>query len=320
MSVPGTFGMNYQLLKWAYATDPDPIKALFNGCLDLGYHPTVLHNTVISIIPKPRKTNMVDPKSYWPISLLEMLSKLLEKIITKWLIFEAGKHNLLPHTQFGGCDMTSCTDAGLCLVNNIHAYWNHKEHVSLLTMDISGYFNNIDHTQLIYTCQHLGYLDNICNWLKSYLSNHTAQPQVDDVMCTPIALPSVSVPQGSPLSPILSSIYSIPLLQCLQDDCLSTCAYIDDFSILVHLPSVSYNIEILNEADSMAINTLTLLGLDFDMEKSDLIHFISPKQEPHSFNLNITHPNGKRYEIQHRHSIHWLGFYLDHYLNFKDHV
>ncbi|KAJ1299690.1 hypothetical protein OPQ81_005380 [Rhizoctonia solani] len=189
MSAPGAFGTNYRLLKWAYAANPDPIETLYNGCLDLGYHPSALRNAVISIIPKPRKTNMSDPKSYRPISLLETLSKLLEKIITRRLIFEAGKHDLLPHTQFGGRDMTSCTDAGICLVNDIHAYWNQKEYVSLLTMDVSGYFNNIDHVRLIYMCKRLGYSSNICNWLHSYLNNRTAQPRVDDVMCSPIAPP-----------------------------------------------------------------------------------------------------------------------------------
>ncbi|KAJ1309093.1 hypothetical protein OPQ81_004771 [Rhizoctonia solani] len=41
-SAPGAFGTNYRLLKWAYTANPDPIETLYNGCLDLGYHPSAL--------------------------------------------------------------------------------------------------------------------------------------------------------------------------------------------------------------------------------------------------------------------------------------
>ncbi|KAJ1308157.1 hypothetical protein OPQ81_003873 [Rhizoctonia solani] len=214
-SAPGAFGTNYCLLKWAFYLHPDIFTWLFNCCLWIGYHPTCLHNTVISPIPKPHCTNMSHPKNYRPIALLKTLSKLLEKVITKHLIHEAGAHNLIPHSQFGGHNMTSCTNAGLCMTHNICMCWAQKKEVMLLTLDVLGYFNNVDHACLIYTLDRLGYLDQICNWLQSYLTSHTAQFHVDGTLCLQLQLPSVSVPQGSPLSPILSSLYSIPPSGCL---------------------------------------------------------------------------------------------------------
>ncbi|KAJ1304087.1 hypothetical protein OPQ81_008491 [Rhizoctonia solani] len=208
-SVPGTFGTNYCLLKWAFYSHPNIFTWLFNCCLQIGYHPTCLCNTVISPIPKPHRTDMSHPKNYHPIALLETLSKLLEKVITKCLIHEAGAHNLIPHSQFGGRNMTSCTDAGLCMTHDIHTCWAQKKEVTLLTLDVSGYFNNIDHACLIYTLDRLGYSDQICNWLQSYLMSCTAQFQVDGTLCLQLQLPLVGIPQGSPLSPVLSSLYSI---------------------------------------------------------------------------------------------------------------
>ncbi|QRW25175.1 Reverse transcriptase (RNA-dependent DNA polymerase) [Rhizoctonia solani] len=81
------------------------------------------------------------PKNYRPIALLETLSKLLEKVITTRLTFEAGKHTLIPHSQFGGRDITSCTDAGICMIHDIKTHWKSNHRVSS-PLDVSGYFNN----------------------------------------------------------------------------------------------------------------------------------------------------------------------------------
>ncbi|KEP50809.1 putative endonuclease/reverse transcriptase, partial [Rhizoctonia solani 123E] len=272
-SAPGAFGSNYRLLKWAFTANSDSILGLFNSCLTLGFHPACLRNAVISIVPKPRRPDMALPKSYRPISLLETLSKCLEKVITNRLIFEAGKHNLIPQSQFGGRDMTSCTDAGLCLTHDIRTLWAKNKHVSLLTLDVSGYFNNIDHARLNYTLVRLGYSDEICQWISSYLSNRTAQPRVDDILCDPIALPPVGVPQGSPLSPILSSLYSIPLLRSIVNPSVLVFAYIDDFSILAYSDSHSHNAWMLSQCVYDAMDALAILGLDFEFPKSELIHF-----------------------------------------------
>ncbi|EUC56479.1 reverse transcriptase from mobile element jockey protein, partial [Rhizoctonia solani AG-3 Rhs1AP] len=319
-SAPGAFGTNYRLLKWAFAETPGIITGFYNSCLNLGYHPICLRNAVISIIPKPRRPDMALPKSYRPISLLETLSKCLEKVIANRLIFEAGKFDLIPQSQFGGRDLTSCTDAGLCLMHDIRTLWAKGKYVSLLTMDVSGYFNNIDHARLTYTLDRLGYANEICQWISSYLTNRTAQPKVDNVLCDPIALPSVGVPQGSPLSPILSSLYSIPLLCSIQDTNAHTFAYIDDFSILVYSHSHSHNVDILQDLVDNANTTLSYLGLDFEIPKSDLIHFVSPRQRPSSTKLVIHHIDGNEYVIEPRHVVRWLGFYLDQKLDFKDHV
>ncbi|KAF8750082.1 Reverse transcriptase (RNA-dependent DNA polymerase) [Rhizoctonia solani] len=197
-SAPGAFGTNYRLLKWAFSSNPVPILALYNGCLTLGYHPTCLRNAVIAVIPKPNRNNMSNPKSYRPISLLETLSKCLEKVITRRLIYESGKFDLIPHSQFGGRDMTSCIDAGLCLTHDVKAQWALGKHVSLLTMDVSGYFNNVDHARLVYTLRRLGFAHEICQWLISYLHKRTAQPKIDDTLCDPINLPAVASHKALP--------------------------------------------------------------------------------------------------------------------------
>jgi len=53
------------------------------------------------IIPKPGKLAYDTPKAFQPIVLLNMLGKLIEKIITRQLQFDAVKHSVLYPNQLG---------------------------------------------------------------------------------------------------------------------------------------------------------------------------------------------------------------------------
>ncbi|KAF8689558.1 reverse transcriptase, partial [Rhizoctonia solani] len=319
-STLGAFGLNYCLLKWAFNTTPTYFVKLFNLCLEIGYHLSALRNCIIAPIPKPNHANMSTPQNYRPIALLETLSKLLEKVIMARLIHKAGEHNLIPHSQFGGKDITSCTDAGLCMIHNIKRTWKDNKAVSLLTLDMSGYFNNIDHCRLIYTLGQLGYSTNICNWLKSYLSNCTAQFHIDGLLCPHFNLPDIGIPQGSPLSPILSLLYSILLLLASIDPQAHSFAYIDNFTILTYLHSHQENINIMTNIIKNINQVAVKLGLEFELPKSDLIHFICLPCTPHS-NPSLTYSHlGTDTVISPKDVVRWLGFFLDRRLNFKEHI
>ncbi|KAF8750066.1 Reverse transcriptase (RNA-dependent DNA polymerase) [Rhizoctonia solani] len=297
-SSPGAFGSNYRLLKWAFWCDTSIFVNLFNLCLRIGYHPSVLRNCVIAPIPKPRRQDMSLPKNYRPIALLETLSKLLEKVITTRITSEAGKHSLIPHSQFGGKDITSCTDAGLCMIHDIKSHWKSNHRVSLITLDVSGYFNNVDHRRLIYTLDRMGYPNQICNWLRSYLSHRTAQFRVDGHLCPPIALPPVGIP---------------------QDPHAQSFAYIDDFTILAWGKSHEYNVATMRRIATRVSHTASQLGLEFEIDKSDLIHFYRHSNHSSNPSLHLA-LNGKNYTILPQGCIRWLGFYLDRKLTFKEHI
>ncbi|CUA77651.1 RNA-directed DNA polymerase from mobile element jockey [Rhizoctonia solani] len=243
-----------------------------------------------------------------------------KKVITKRLIHEAGSHNIIPHAQFGGRDITSCTDAGLCMIHDIKAQHLRKKAVTLLTLDVSGYFNNVDHSHLIYTMKRLGYTSQICNWLKSYLSHRTAQFCIDGTLCPHIQLPPVGIPQGSPLSPILSSLYSIPLLVTSADPQAHSFAYIDNFTILTYSKTHQENITILQDVTKRINEVAKCLGLEFEIPKSELIHFIRPRDS------NVSNPSltlsesGTDTVIKPQDCIWWLGFWLDRKLSFKEHI
>lgn len=74
---------------------------------------------VVVIIPKPDKTDYTLPKAYHPISLLECMSKLLEKVVANRIQHDITALDLVPTNQFSGRQHSSCTDTGLTLLHNI---------------------------------------------------------------------------------------------------------------------------------------------------------------------------------------------------------
>ena len=70
------------------------------------------------MIPKPDKPDYSRVKAHRPISLLENMSKLMEKAVAKRLQHDIVTHELIPTQQFGGRSHSSCLDAGFTLIHD----------------------------------------------------------------------------------------------------------------------------------------------------------------------------------------------------------
>ncbi|KAI5115436.1 hypothetical protein M0805_004381 [Coniferiporia weirii] len=121
-----------------------------------------------------------------------------------------------------------------------------------------------------------------------------------------MALPAVGIPQGSPVSPILSSIYTSLILRLLESTSGSALkAYVNDQYILVFTKSFADNIIKLHTCYSILYPTLRrhhsipAPGLSFSY------------QPPDGRPLILVTPSSK---------IRWLGFFLDDLLTFKPHI
>jgi hypothetical protein len=58
-------------------------------------------------------------KAHRPISLLETMSKLLEKVVAQHMQHDIVSEELIPTTQFGRQKHSSCLDVGLTLLHDI---------------------------------------------------------------------------------------------------------------------------------------------------------------------------------------------------------
>jgi len=88
---------------------------------------------------------------------------------------------------------------------------------SVVLFDIQGFFNNINITRVVQIFRNCGFPPSLCDWVHSFLSERHVQLSFNGMKSDPILLDH-GTPQGSPLSPILSAIYTSPLLRFINDN------------------------------------------------------------------------------------------------------
>jgi len=66
-----------------------------NGCINLGHWPLYFKASLSIIIPKPNKVAYDSPKSFHSIVLLNMLGKLIEKVISKHFQYHLVVNNFI---------------------------------------------------------------------------------------------------------------------------------------------------------------------------------------------------------------------------------
>ena len=325
-SAPGASGISFRALKWAWEVNQDVIFFIVRWSVRLGFHHPDWKTSIMTVLPKPNKPDYASPRAYRPIQLLECLGKLVEKIVARRLMFDCAKFSLLPPEQFGGAMAASCIDAGLSLTHDIESALNRGHTASLLTVDVKGFFDNINHRQLLFTLHSLKFPPPILRWTESFLSDRQLAPRIDQYLgpATPI---STGVPQGSPISPILSVIYSSPVLRSLASAPSMTNlllypvtvrSYINDFSFLAIGSDTVEMTEALRSSYLDITSGLSSIGMSIDPSKSELIHF-SRRHNPEQLLLPLV--------IDHTLTIHpakdtlrWLGIFFDSRLSFTKHV
>ena len=227
-SAPGQSGHTWMLIKWAWDADSDRIIDLLEACLRASHHPRLWKEAIVSIIPKPKRADYTIAKNFRPISLLECLGKLLEKVVAKLIYRDMSKHALIPTTQFGGRNASSTLDAGLTLLHDIQSAHQSGLKTGILLFDIQGYFDNINHERLINIFTDLRFAPELVKWCRSFLKDRTVRLKFNGKISDPFDY-TVGTPQGSPVSPVLSTIYTSPLLHKMKHwNKASLGMYIDD--------------------------------------------------------------------------------------------
>ena len=98
------------------------------------------------------------------------MGKWIKKVIVTRLLYYAMKHRLIHPNQFGAMPGKLTTDAAMCLTHDIHAANNHNLFTSLLTFDITGYFNNVNDNRLLAILQDKVIPLPICKWIQSFVN------------------------------------------------------------------------------------------------------------------------------------------------------
>ena len=325
LSSPGASGQTWQLIKWAWKSTPEVLTDLITGCVRAGHHPLIWKQAIVCAVPKPHRADYSIVKNFCPVSLLECMGKLVEKLMARLLYSEIIRHDLLSTNQYGGRMASSTLDAGLTLTHNIQVAHAAGLRTGLLLFDIQGYFDNINRDRLVQVVADLGFATEIVSWTAAFLSDRSVHLKFNNHTSDPFAS-EVGTPQGSPISPVLSTLYTHALLRKTQDlKWTSLNLYIDDGAILACGKTWAEVESSLIAAYISCASWLDRSGLKAEPDKTELMYFRrrQEKMDPPGQILlpkNPQQPQQEEYKVTAVHRLRYLGFFLDHKLRWEHHV
>ena len=228
---------------------------------------------VAKLKPLYKKGSLTEPCNYRPISLLPLISKVIEKVIHDQTSTFLNSKNLL-YTYQSGFRKKHSTDFCLSYLNDkILKGFDKGMMTGMILIDLQKAFDTIDHDVLLQKLYAIGFSKHTVNWFKSYLSNRSFLVNLENNFSQPASV-SCGVPQGSILGPLLFLIYVNDMSQAVKchlflyaDDSCLVCQHKDINEIEKQL-----NVDFSNICDWFVDNKLSI---HFGEDKTKSILFAS---------------------------------------------
>lgn len=283
------------------------ITQLYNAILQRAFVPPQWKVAKIIMIPKPGK-NPADVKSYRPISLLPIPSKVMEKLFLRRLNPTINEYKLIPDYQFGFRREHSTIEQIHRLVEGILQTFERKEYCTASFLDISQAFDKVWHDGLLYKIKKLLPI-NYYNFIRSYLvDRHFFVSQGETT--TELKKIEAGVPQGSVMGPILYLLYTADLPICGN---VITGTFADDTAIMAS--AVTPNQASLNLQNSLDKISAWLIDwrIKANETKSVQVTFTTRRQTCPPVMLNGV-------QLPQSDEVKYLGMYLDRRLTWRKHI
>lgn len=283
-SAVGWDGISPLLLKNCKNVLVPHITYLFNCCLQNGVFPDALKKALVHPIHKGGDRNCVN--NYRPISVLPVLSKILERILNNRLKDFLDRFNIIAENQYGFRKSISTEHAVLDLTQHIAKNLDSKTKCLGIFLDLSKAFDTVSVPLLISKLELLGVRGIALEIFKDYLRNRTQRVKISTHLSDEEVV-SFGVPQGSILGPSLFLIYINDLCNLKLPQC-KIFTYADDTAIIVHGPTWD---SVKTAAESALSTIMTWLNsnlLTLNLLKSTYMPFAIRRNNSPSDTFSIT--------------------------------
>ena len=235
--------------------------------LSLGTQSLPLEWRTHCIVPVFKSGDRALINNYRPISLLSVISKVLEKIVYQNLFDFL--YSRLSIYQFGFIPRQSCLQQLLSFTHELYLAKSLHHDADVIYLDYKKAFDSVVHTKLLYKLWEYGINDNLWNWIRAYLTGRRQCVRVNDT--TSEFLPGISgVPQGSLLGPLFYIIFINDMFDSFQ--AARPFTFADDTKLLLTIHNSSDHNRLQKDLDELS-QWNSLWNLSLNPSKCHHIHY-----------------------------------------------
>ncbi|XP_077995944.1 uncharacterized protein LOC144449300 [Glandiceps talaboti] len=182
----------------------NPLCHIINLSFCSGHFPELLK--VAKVLPFYKKGQINEPGNYRPISVLPVISKIVERIANKRLMNFLEGFNILYDHQYGFRKKYSCKLSLISLIQSLQEELDKRNSTLGIFIDFSKAFDTVNHNILLAKLEHYGIRGLPLKWFSSYLHSRSQYVSINNIASSRLNI-TCGVPQGSILGPILFLIY-----------------------------------------------------------------------------------------------------------------
>lgn len=308
----GLDGISTKVIKCVKDSVKTQLTKCFNKLLDAGSFPDTLK--IAKITPIHKSGTKAEPGNYRPISVLPVLSKVLEKVLHTRLQNYLDSINFFFERQYGFRTKSNTLTATIDLVTKIKHNIDKGNIVLGIFIDLKKAFDTVSHKLLLKKLEVIGLAGSALKMFESYLSNRSQVVRIDRTTQSPPHVISCGVPQGSILGPLLFLVYINNMRELGLNGHLTL--YADDTCLFYFGPSMD---DLISQAqhdldtlhDWFQYNLLTI-----NVSKTSYVIF-KAINKPIPTYLPLVINNIPLNEKTHE---KYLGLYMDTHLSWNAHI
>ena len=237
--------------------------------------------------------------------MLNVFSKLTEKLIHEQLMKFLLENSLIADNQFGFMPNRSTTDAILGKTTVLYNARNKREYAATLYLDLRKAFDTVDHALLLIKLKGFGLSENTLKWFKNYLESRHQCTLANGKKSTAGNVPC-GVPQGSIMGPLLFIIYVNSIITTIENAHVHM--YADDLAVTVTGKDVGRIKNILQVETEKIGNWCSKNKLTVNTDKTVVMWNYSTRNTPHLVGMDID-LLGKR--LKRVNTFNYLGVIID---------
>ena len=245
------------------ANNPITDKFFFNLSMRLSQVPNMWKCAYVSPIHKKGDRDKVN--NYRPVSLLSIVSKIMERCIYNHIYSFISKD--ISEKQHGFFSVRSCNTQLLEVYHKIGDFLDKGFQTDVIYLDFSKAFDSVPHSLPIHKLKTFGFIGDLLSWLKSYLTGRKQQVVIEGAKSSWLSVTS-GVPQGSILSPLLFLLYINDM-----PDVVSFCSislFADDAKCFFKIRSLNDCVLLQQDIESLLMWSY-IWGMDFNIDRCNVL-------------------------------------------------